>query len=161
MLNHDFCSCFLPFFHGENQDFVLVQRLHHGFSWWILHGNCSTIRCQALDSMFETTSLLPDAALSDVVGALGRNLRTDRAPWQRHFGGKAPGFSERVSIRKRLKTWDFIVMRFSIIYNPNQSNEVCGFIVQFYVSYAWCVSMFVETPWCSISWVHDVNICKK
>lgn len=31
--------------------------------------------CQALDSMFETTSLLPDHALMDVVGALGRNLR--------------------------------------------------------------------------------------
>lgn len=31
---------------------------------------------QALDSVFETTSLLPDAALADVVGALGRNLRT-------------------------------------------------------------------------------------
>ncbi|CAJ1433668.1 unnamed protein product [Effrenium voratum] len=30
----------------------------------------------ALDSMFETTSLLPDQALADVMGALGRNLRT-------------------------------------------------------------------------------------
>ncbi|CAE7261491.1 FCSK [Symbiodinium sp. CCMP2592] len=32
----------------------------------------------ALDSVFETTSLLPDAALADVVGALGRNLRPSR-----------------------------------------------------------------------------------
>ena len=37
--------------------------------------NLSAQFAEALDSMFETTSLLPDAALADVVGALGRNLR--------------------------------------------------------------------------------------
>jgi len=39
------------------------------------NSDLATLR-QALDSMFETTSLLPDHALMDVVGALGRNLRT-------------------------------------------------------------------------------------
>ena len=44
---------------------------------WVA-GTCSLFipfAPKALDSMFETTSLLPDHALMDVVGALGRNLR--------------------------------------------------------------------------------------
>eukprot|EP00931_Biecheleriopsis_adriatica_P056419 TRINITY_DN33425_c0_g2_i1.p1 TRINITY_DN33425_c0_g2~~TRINITY_DN33425_c0_g2_i1.p1 ORF type:complete len:1879 (-),score=400.44 TRINITY_DN33425_c0_g2_i1:16-5652(-) len=39
-------------------------------------GTDLTVLRQALDSLFETTSLLPDAGLLDVVGALGRNLRS-------------------------------------------------------------------------------------
>lgn len=90
-------------FHGENhQDFVR----------------------QALDSMFETTSLLPDAALSDVVGALGRNLRTDRAPWQRHFGGKAPGFSERFS----MKTIEKVGFPISFRLQSNEVVSLCNFM---------------------------------
>ena len=154
MLNHDFCSCFLPF-----------------FSWW-KPGFCPSSTASPWIFMVNPPWKLFDDSMPGLGlhvrdhlaaarrrpvgcrGSVGPQLEDRQGAMATAKRGKAPGFSERFSM-KTIKHVGFPVS-FRL-----QSNEVCGFIVQFYVSYAWCVSMFVETPWCSISWVHDVNICKK
>ena len=67
-------------------------------------------------------------------GSLGPQLEDRQgAIWQRPKGGKKLGFSEQFSMETIEKQVGFHCHE---VFDYIQSNEVCGFIVQFYVSYA-------------------------
>lgn len=81
-------------------------------------GTDLTVLRQSLDSLFETTSLLPDAALLDVIGALSKNLKST-----------TDAEDGTIMLNRMVELCNFNLARLFVIWNQvlTTITEVCGF----------------------------------